>query len=509
MSEGRQKDQKVSHQLAKLEWKNKAISAYNPDTNKRLTVPFGLSGNLKGLHLRFYPSTKSKTFVLIGRFENKVFYHKCGVFQEGKTGTIEIEKYLSGIADKHKDHDGNWTSNPNAENVTDEEIKESIRYRVREGIQKLHQEGYPKVEYEGSIAEKSIRTYTQYHSGYNERRKLLTFGTDENGYGVVKLKEGNWDWYWNKFKPYQNCTREDEKSIYDSKIGAYYFDQLTPEVVENWCNKGSTYGARVNRLKAIQYLYSACGKLKLTPRNQMDPTRQKYNGVKLNKSKLKKSKVSKYNNISFSVDQLHRIEETLWTLRDDYPFQTEAVLLMLHTGRRETETLKLTVDNLYKHNGKYHKDIITMPGNITKKRSEEYIVITEGVQKVLDSLEYQRAKTKFQKYKHIKSLFPKKSIDPLLCADVHWCKTKTEEIRYRNIETVWKKVVELTGVDGQKKTFRKTLATIGTKVVGADKTIQITGHEDTKILLKNYNKPLIEDKIETAQEIAKVYNIKK
>jgi hypothetical protein len=506
MNESTPNKQKVGQELAKLSWNDRSISSYNPTTKKRLNINFKLAGNLKGLHLRYNPNTKSKTFVMIGKFGKKTFYHKCGEFQLGSTGTPEVEQYVNELVRKHKNRNGEWTSNPNEENITEEEVIENTRYRVRDGIERLHKESYPKVEYEGSIAEKSIRQYTQFHSGFNKRRDLLKFSTDPDGCGVLELKEGTWESYWKIYKPYTN-TINDERSIYDSKLGAYYFDQLTPSVIEKWCNKAVTFGGRKNRLKAIQYLYSACSKLGLTPRDQLDPTRVKYNGVKLNKSKKKKSRVSQYNDISYSKDQLHKLIDTLWTLRDDYPFQTEAVLMICYSGRRQEETLKLTSDMLYRYKDQPHTQVITMPDSITKKRSEEYIVITEDIQKVLDSLEYQRNKPKFRKYKFIKALFPKANLNTLLCADVEWC--RSDAPRYKNIETVWKKVVELTGIIGQKKNFRKTLATIGTELVGADKTIQITGHEDTKILLKNYNKPQIEAKIETAQQIAKVYNIKK
>ena len=54
-----------------------------------------------------------------------------------------------------------------------------------------------------------------------------------------------------------------KRSLYDSQLGALDIDKLTPKIVQNYCNKGKTYGARVNTLKAFQYLWRASNKLNL------------------------------------------------------------------------------------------------------------------------------------------------------------------------------------------------------------------------------------------------------
>lgn len=509
MDEVIKKNKKVSHQLAKIPFTDRAIKGLSGQYVGRPNIPFQVSGNLRGLHLRYNSKTGSKTFYLIGRYKKKTFYHKCGVFLNGSVGTFEIEQYVNEIVKTHKNRNGEWISNPNEEDRR-QIIKDEYKYTVREAIQTIAEKNYPKVKEEGSIAEKTIRTYSQQHFGHNERRNYLAYSTEPNGDGKLSLnnEKMTWDRLWKVYQPYKHCTDENERSIYDSTIGALHLEDLTPKIVAKWCNKGNTYGARKNRLKAFQYLFSASNRLGLLPSQDMlDPTRVNHGGVQLIGSKKKVARNVKYNNMSFTKDQLERLIETLWSLRDTYPFQIEAILFMLYSSRRETETLKLTNSMLYRHGDKPDNEVITLDGSITKSRTEEYVIITNGIQQVLDSLKYQRSKPEYAKYKFIDCLFPKAKINSFNCADVAWC--KSDKPRYKNIETAWKKVAELTGIDGQKKVFRKTLATLGVKLLGADKTSQITGHKDKTTLQKHYDKPQIDDIKETAQEIAKVYNFKK
>ena len=59
----------------------------------------------------------------------------------------------------------------------------------------------------------------------------------------------------------------------------------------------------------------------------------------------------------------------------------------------------------------------------------------------------------YKKYKHIKWLFPNPHISTLNCGDVEFC--QSDKARCKYLETAWKKLTELTGIDGQKKLFRK------------------------------------------------------
>ena len=73
-----------------------------------------------------------------------------------------------------------------------------------------------------------------------------------------------------------------------------------------------------------------------------------------------------------------------------YPFQAEIILLMMITGRRAEETMKIRKTMIDYDNG-----LITLPSSITKARKTEYIDITPPVAKVLNrSRSIQTANTK-------------------------------------------------------------------------------------------------------------------
>jgi|TARA_R100000700_G_scaffold40524_1_gene56427 hypothetical protein len=502
-------DKKVSHQLSKLKLDDKAIEKVKSDN--RANIPFAATGNLKGLHLRIGKSG-TKTFYLIGKVKGskKTFFHKCGEYQQGVTGVAEIQEYINELVKKHKHREGYWKSNPNAEKVEQEEILQQQRHTIRSAIQVICEHSFPRIKLDGSIDKKSIQTYSQYLFGWNKRREHLRFSEDNEGCGVVELIDDmKWNILWARYKPYENCTHPTDRSLYDSKLGGLEVDQLTPRIVQNWCNKGTTLGARQNRLKSFQYFYRACNKLNLLANeDKLDPTRVKYGGVSITSSKKKVSNNHRYNNMKFKSDQLERIQNAAKEIRDEHPFQTEAVLFILHSSRRQEETLKLTTDDLYKHNGKPHNRVITLPANITKSRTEEYAVITDGIQWVLDSLSYQRAKPEYRKYAHIKWLFPRSRIASEKCGDIDFC--NSDNARTKNLESVWKKIKAKTGIDGQKKLFRKSLSTIATDTLGSTaKAITITGHKQTSTLEKHYYKTDIEDQIKYADDVAKVYAFKK
>lgn len=95
MDEVTKKPKKVSQQLAKISFTDKAIRSLSGEYVGRPNIPYDTSGNLKGLHLRYNTKTGSKTFYIIGKYKKKTFYHKCGVFLDGSVGSYEIGQYVN------------------------------------------------------------------------------------------------------------------------------------------------------------------------------------------------------------------------------------------------------------------------------------------------------------------------------------------------------------------------------------------------------------------------------
>ena len=153
---------KVSHRLAKIDWSNKAINNLErtySGLNGRVNIPVAISGNLKGVHIRWNTETGTKTFVLIGKCNKRTFFHTCGEYQKGVYGISEAEIYVNNLINekKCKDRNGNWVKNPNKIRLTKEEVAESQRYTIAECIEKVAASNWPHIKADGSINIVSIR----------------------------------------------------------------------------------------------------------------------------------------------------------------------------------------------------------------------------------------------------------------------------------------------------------------------------------------------------------------
>ena len=158
----------VSHQLARLKLDDAAIEKAQHD--HRANIPFDVTGNLKGLHLRIGKSG-NKTFYLIGKVKgsNKTFFHKCGEYQSGVFGVFEIQDYVNELVKQHKHRKGYWKSNPNEENITKQLIQQTQSHTIRQAIEVIARESFPHIKTDGTIDKKSIQQYSQFLFGWNKR----------------------------------------------------------------------------------------------------------------------------------------------------------------------------------------------------------------------------------------------------------------------------------------------------------------------------------------------------
>jgi hypothetical protein len=504
---------KSSKVALELHWKPKSIENLEKTFRTlegRHRFKFLVSGQLTGMHLWWNTETKSKSFVLVGRCKNKTFSHTCGKYIPGTTKLSDIENYVSELCDKYKDRNGYWIKNPNIENVTKDQLQKTQKYTVRQCIELIAKEGFPKQKYDYPIDIKSIQQYSQILFGWNERREYLSFKMDNKQNAYIELKDNiGWEKLFKRFPHYKGCDDDKDRSLYDSQLGGLPIDDLSVKLVQTWCNKGTSQGARENRLKAFKYLYRISHKLNLiTDENKLDPTRINNGGVIITGSMNKVSRVCKYNNISFTEPQLEKIINSAWSLRDKYPFKAEAILFIAYSGRRGEEVKKIKLDNLYKYYDEPNKEVITLPSNIVKSRKEpELVIINDNIKKVLLSCEEQRAKPEHHKLKFVPWLFPNPHFALEKYGDVEFC--RSDKTRYHYLSDIWRAIEEDTGIQGAQKLFRKSIATIGAKMFGPSRATQITGHKDTRTLEKYYNKPSLEDTISTAKELGKVYQFKK
>jgi hypothetical protein len=174
-------------------------------------------------------------------------------------------------------------------------------------------------------------------------------------------------------------NRDQEMSLYDDPLGSLVVDALTPGVIYRYLHqKDRTYGQKNNILKALQCLWGFANRKNLMRENPpLDPTRRKYGGVVIVKDEVSNFVGSKYNDSSFTIEELNQIHFALYSLRRKYPFQAEALLFMLCTGKRLIETLKIT-------KAMVEAEEIVLDRTITKGR-REVIDITPPVMKVLNT----------------------------------------------------------------------------------------------------------------------------
>ena len=110
---------------------------------------------------------------------------------------------------------------PNEEKITKQLIQQTQSHTIRQAIQKIAQESFPRIKQDGTIDKKSIQQYSQYLFGWNKRRLHLTFADDAEGCGVLGLKDNirmTWDKLWKIYKPYEDCDHPTKRSLYDSQL---------------------------------------------------------------------------------------------------------------------------------------------------------------------------------------------------------------------------------------------------------------------------------------------------
>jgi len=188
--------------------------------------------------------------------------------------------------------------------------------------------------------------------------------------------------------------------------------------------------------------------------------------------------------------------------REKYPFQSEALLFLMFSGRREQETLKLKWSDV-----NFEKGTITMPRGITKARKVEYIDITGPIAVVLNSLKEQ-LKGEHQKYKFVDWLFPTTRTNSQRLHEDSY--VRSESTKLKHLRGCWTDLVKELEIVGSPKMFRKTFSSIAKITLGtSSKARALTGHEQDATLDIHYDKTSREDAKEYAHQVAEVFNFTK
>ena len=489
----------------------------------RKFVPFDVSKHtiLKGLKLVQYQKTKKKYFVLQYWFNSKPNYITIGEFKPGIFSVRDCEDEVFKIVRAHTNDKGIWVKDPkltihDQENKTQSSIvEESYKLKVNSVIERLCKANFPRAKKEGRLSATSISTHCLHLIGRNWRTRHLIFVDDYLGHGLVKFKPNyhkrtakpvDWNDLFSKFPKGHGIIKDkkfnpnNERSVYDSDLGNETIDNLTPGLIKRFIeNKERGFGTKKNMLETFKTLWSfALDKGLLGDSPPANPTRE----IVFKKPEVARSPGTRYNDLRFSDQELKTIYSTLIKLSDKYPFQAEALLFMLCTGRRAEETCKLRKSNINKA-----KTLITLPASITKARKVEYVDVTPPVAFVLKQLDKHLA-DKHQGYRFVDWMFPTTRINKERLHEDKY--VRSDSCRIKELRGCWNAVLKETGIVGVPKMLRKTFSSIAKLELGTtSKARVLTGHEQDSTLDIHYDKSTEQQRKQYANQVSKLFDFEK
>ncbi len=513
--------------VPKVKWSDEAISKLSyRGSQQRLRVNIE-NPPIKSLYIRWTPKTNKKKLCFNYTFDGKTERKYLGDFTPEVRGTKYYNKVINQLIDTHKDGDGNWTSDPREKVLSKQYILKSQRKTLRQVIRMYIEAQCPRKNVKGHIDYLTAQSYARVLLGYNERIKKLKFFNNRKGWGQIQLirddKIVTWGDFWKTYGPGEKLDdthwrnpRED-RSVYDDDIGAMIIDDLTSGIIERYINdKNAGEGTKLNILNAFQGLWGfAHNKRLMGDTSPLDPTRRKYGGVSLIKDEESNTKNSQYNDESFSLDQLNRIEKEIRLYGKKKPFVAEALLWILYSGHRKSSTCKLKWEDIKNFDDR-KKATITLrrednKNRASKKTIDEVIPITFLLRRVIRRLKVQLKRN--PKYRWLPFLFPSGQVnwdkvnDPINHPDHKY----SDECRLseRTLNDHWNKIRAITGIQGAIRTLRKSKDTHGIDKLGEVKMMFVMDRKSIEVQRRNYNKPKLDKKRKWANEVAEIYRFKR
>ena len=201
-------------------------------------------------------------------------------------------------------------------------------------------------------------------------------------------------------------------------------------------------------------------------------------------------------------------------MRRKFPFQAEACLLLMFTGMRIQECLKIKKSMITEdEEGDF---IIVMPrfimkGRANQKQEDEIYDVTPPVQKVLDSLKRQLKRKNLRRYRMVNWLFPSTriSLEKLGSPKEFPGYANSKACRTKTLDDCLNEVKRITGIQLSLKTLKKanihyTNETLG----GAHKGKLVSKHKTEHTNSRNYDKGSRREIKKLARRVAKVFDFK-
>ena len=516
-------DKKVSHQLYEVQFSDEAIIKlkYNKKTEKRHRVKVILKNGPKGVSLRWTPRTNKKVFQLLFKFRGKTYFHNCGEFTPGVFTCNHLAIYMVKLNEKHKRPDGSFKTNPNVDVITERQLKQSQLKTIRQVIELICKDNFPRKNIIGKLSALSQKDHTRFLIGYNERRDHITFEDDDKGWGQIIFKNKSpikdWDTLFKKYPKGVGVEPGDEIIVYDSYLGDVIIDDLLPGAIEIYLNeKTRSWGQKENIRRSLACLWNyAREKGFMGPNPPVNPTLKERGGITIKKQEESLWVGSKYNEMSFDVEQLEAIENALISLRDKHPFQSECLRMLLHTGMRIEECKKITRDMITKDDDGF--PIILLKRYIAKGRTNQsqkdvFYDITPPVNEILISLKEQLNKPEYKPYQFVPWLFPttRISIEKLSDPDKYPGYAVSHNCRIKSLDDCWEAVREITKLEGSIKTLRKAFVNLANETLGgAHKGKSVSKHKTEFTNSSAYDKSSRKNTKKMAQKVGQVLTFKR
>ena len=166
------KTDKVIHPSYKVQYNDEAILnlKWNKKSVKRQRIRVKLKNAPRGISIRWTPKTNKKIFQLEFKFRGKSYVHDCGEFLPGSFGCNDLDGYLLKLNDNHRNDDGTFKTNPNVEVITKKQLKKSQFKTIRQVIELICRENFPRKNITGKLSALSQKDHTRFLIGYNKRR---------------------------------------------------------------------------------------------------------------------------------------------------------------------------------------------------------------------------------------------------------------------------------------------------------------------------------------------------
>ena len=503
----------------------KYTSSFGVPSKYRVYTPFDVSKHtiLKGLKLCQFFKTKKKFFVLRYWFNNQYKSITIGEFKPGIFGVRGCEDKVYEIARAHQDHKGLWIKDPQTTihneqtKITKAVIEESQKLSINEVIIRLCKANFPKAKREGRLTADSIQKKVKDLIGWNWRTRHLLYLDDRRGHGQVHFKANfhkrtakpeDWDDLFKKFPVGHGIIKDkkfnpnNERSVFDSDLGKLVIDELNTGIVKRYIEqRDRSFGKKKNMLDTFKTLWAFAKDNNcfgdIIPQ---DPTKD----ITFKRPEVSRSPGTIYNDRRFTDQEIRLMFDWLTTPEnyERYPFQAEIILLMMITGRRAEETMKIRKTMIDYDNG-----LITLPSSITKARKTEYIDITPPVAKVLKQIQV-HTNGKHKAYRFLDWLFPTTRINKKKLHEDYYI--RSDQCRTKEIRGCWNAMMKDLNMEGAPKMLRKTFSSIAKIELGTtSKARALTGHEQDSTLDIHYDKTNRAKAREYAHQVAKLFNFDK